>query len=59
MNDRSLKVVYLVLDFIGDLAFGFLGFGLKVCENRPILDLYSFIEQHILALCCHLLILQV
>ena len=53
------RVVSLVLVLRGVLVFRFLGFGLKMCVNRPILDLYSFMEQHILVLYCLLLILQV
>ena len=42
--------MFLVSVFIGNFGLGFLGFGLRVLENRPILDLYSFKEQHILVL---------
>ena len=59
VNRISMKVVSLVLVLRGLLVNRFLGFGLKLCVNRPILDLYSFIEQPILVVYCHLLILQV
>ena len=59
VNKISKKVVNLVLVLRGVIVFRFLGFGLKLCVNRPILDLYSFIEQPILVVYCHLLIFQV
>ena len=56
VNRISKNVVSLVLALSRVLVFRFLGFGLKLCVIRPILDLYSFIEQLILVVYCYLLI---
>ena len=59
VNKVSRSVVNVVLILSGVLVFRGLGFNLKLGMNRPILDLYSFMEQHILVIYCFLLILQV